>query len=415
MAKVKITDAEIRGMASSSELRDTEISGFSVRKRQNKISFRLVYNSPTTGKRRYYTIGVYGNITATQARDIAKTTAGKVAIGIDPQEERADLKNRARTEQQRTLRAFLHGGFKEVTPEKRWNKASKDIERHFTIWLDKPMDSIERSEAQKWLNDYPGAPAGANRLLNNVRGLLTKAVDAKVISHHPLRGTKDLPVDKKKKKNPLTNAEERRLLDVLDRREDRRRAERLRYIAWHGTRKSKKPVPEPHGVYTDHLKPIVLLVLHTGLRKGEVFNLYVDDIDFDAAPPSMTVIGMDPITERRSKSAQSRHIPLNDIAEQTLRDWIQQTSPNSYVFPSEDGGRLEDIKTALDSVMAEARIKKKKLHALRHTFGTRLVRKKVDLVTIKELMGHSSLETTQGYLHTDDEQKAKAVQLLSSD
>ncbi|WP_370741169.1 tyrosine-type recombinase/integrase [Caldibacillus debilis] len=48
-------------------------------------------------------------------------------------------------------------------------------------------------------------------------------------------------------------------------------------------------------------------------------------------------------------------------------------------------------------------------HKLRHTFGTLKVQEGVDLVTIQELMGHSSLNTTQIYTHVKDEQKQKAM------
>ncbi len=79
--------------------------------------------------------------------------------------------------------------------------------------------------------------------------------------------------------------------------------------------------------------PIVLLTLHTGLRQGEVFNLQVDDFDFDPKVPVLTVVGLDPKTGARSKSMQSRHIPLNRIARDTIKAWLTQTKYKGYVFP----------------------------------------------------------------------------------
>ena len=53
------------------------------------------------------------------------------------------------------------------------------------------------------------------------------------------------------------------------------------------------------------------------------------------------------------------------------------------------------------------------VHALRHTFGTRLIRSGVDAFTTGQLMGHSSLQTTQRYVHVADELKLRAIRKLS--
>lgn len=53
--------------------------------------------------------------------------------------------------------------------------------------------------------------------------------------------------------------------------------------------------------------------------------------------------------------------------------------------------------------------KKLSSHKLRHTFGTRLVREGVDLVTVQELMGHTNLSTTQIYTHVNNKQKQEAM------
>lgn len=52
-------------------------------------------------------------------------------------------------------------------------------------------------------------------------------------------------------------------------------------------------------------------------------------------------------------------------------------------------------------------------HDLRHTFATRLVEKGVDLITVKELLGHHSVVVTQRYTHSNSDQKMNAVQNLA--
>jgi hypothetical protein len=54
-----------------------------------------------------------------------------------------------------------------------------------------------------------------------------------------------------------------------------------------------------------------------------------------------------------------------------------------------------------------------KFHDLRHTFASRLVKKGVDLATVRELMGHSSITTTQRYLHSQAREKMAAVNTLA--
>ena len=94
-------------------------------------------------------------------------------------------------------------------------------------------------------------------------------------------------------------------------------------------------------------------------------------------------------------------------------NWLEQTGHTGLVFPSpKTGGRMDNIDSAWKDVCSRADIRKIRLHDLRHTFATKLVRAGVDLVTIQELMGHEDIGTTAKYFHTSDERKAKAVSLL---
>src|ERR687896_451737 len=85
-----------------------------------------------------------------------------------------------------------------------------------------------------------------------------------------------------------------------------------------------------------------------------------------------------------------------------------------YVFVNPDTGtRYTDVKKSFSAACREAGITNFTFHDLRHTFGTRLADAGVDVVKIKELMGHASIVTTMRYIHATDRGKRRAITVLS--
>ena len=126
----------------------------------------------------------------------------------------------------------------------------------------------------------------------------------------------------------------------------------------------------------------------------------------------LTVEGEEDGDRTGAKSGQSRQIPINDDVFAMLTAWINQSQPGDLIFPSpKTGGRFhkDGIKSAWSGVKKSSGLINFRFHDLRHTFGTRLAHNRTDLVTIKELMGHESLDTTARYLHTSNELKIQAV------
>jgi integrase len=98
----------------------------------------------------------------------------------------------------------------------------------------------------------------------------------------------------------------------LSRREGTLREARIHFNEWRAAR-GKPALPPRHEPYADHLQPIVLLALNTGLRRSELFHLRWQDIDFEAK--WLTVSGVS------AKNGQTRRIPLNAEALSTLETW----------------------------------------------------------------------------------------------
>ena len=93
------------------------------------------------------------------------------------------------------------------------------------------------------------------------------------------------------------------------------------------------------------------------------------------------------ISVAETKNDESRDIPINKTLKQALI-YVEYTSPEKNVFLSSKGEPIKEIKTAFNGALRRSGVKKFTFHDLRHIFATNLVMNKVDLATVKEIMGH---------------------------
>jgi integrase len=153
-----------------------------------------------------------------------------------------------------------------------------------------------------------------------------------------------------------------------------------------------------------HLRPIIIVALNTGLRRGELFSLKKDDVDFN----------LDVINVLNTKSGKPRQVPIEGETRETLFELCQTSRASEYVFTNyETGTRFVEVRKAFKSACRAAGIENFNFHDLRHTFGTRLADAGVDVVKIKELMGHASITTTMRYMHASEKGKREAIAKLS--
>ncbi|MFC1804294.1 tyrosine-type recombinase/integrase [Candidatus Omnitrophota bacterium] len=150
-----------------------------------------------------------------------------------------------------------------------------------------------------------------------------------------------------------------------------------------------------------HLRPIVMVALNTGMRKGEILGLMWHDVD----------IKREVVTLRDTKNGENREIPINtEVKEVLIQTKKHPESP--YVFCSPDGKPYKDIRKSFYAACRKAGITDFRFHDLRHTYGSQLAMCGVDLKTISELMGHKSVRMTERYTHITPGHKRHAVERL---
>ncbi len=145
----------------------------------------------------------------------------------------------------------------------------------------------------------------------------------------------------------------------------------------------------------DHL--MIHLLYATGIRRAELINLKLTDVDFESN--YIKVLG---------KRNKERIIPmLSELKPYFLlyfkeRNKIENTKENKYVFVSKQGNKIYEtlVYRVINKYfrMVSSKVKRSP-HILRHTFATHLLNKGADLNSVKELLGHSSLASTQVYTH----------------
>jgi integrase/recombinase XerD len=138
---------------------------------------------------------------------------------------------------------------------------------------------------------------------------------------------------------------------------------------------------------------LLALIYSAGLRGQEVINLKIADLDFERKT----------IHIRQSKFKKDRMVPLSDLMATGLKKYLSAEHPYVYLFNGKEPDGRYSIK-GLSWVMREAlkktEIKKEvNLHSLRHSYATHLLEDGLNIVTVKELLGHAEIATTMLYLH----------------
>lgn len=226
---------------------------------------------------------------------------------------------------------------------------------------------IEKLKAQKLREGL--SKARVNRYLALLKKMFNLAIDWGYAKENPVRRVRLFSEKDNLKERILADAEEKRLLEAS----------------------------------AAHLRPIILVALQTGMRRGEILALQWHQVELDRRI----------IRVEHTKSGQNRIIPINELLMTELKKLKRADGKSRFVFLNPKSGKpMVDVKTGFKAATRRAEIRGLRFHDLRHTFASRLIEAGFDLITVKDLLGHQSVVTTQRYTHSNAEQKKKAVRVL---
>ncbi|MEO5344103.1 MAG: site-specific integrase [Gammaproteobacteria bacterium SHHR-1] len=160
-----------------------------------------------------------------------------------------------------------------------------------------------------------------------------------------------------------------------------------------------------------HLAPLILLALHTGMRRGEMLGLEWTRVDLHR-----NLVYLDAV---HTKAGKRRSVPLNVLARSALLQQARFRSehcPDSrWVFCKAEGKQVGDVKRSFATACKRADILDFRFHDLRHTCAAWLVQAGVPLTEVRDVLGHSTIQMTERYAHLAPENARAAVALLANE
>lgn len=278
---------------------------------------------------------------------------------------------------QSNLQAFEQylSGQKKYSPHtvRAYTKDLADFSSFISVNYDQnTLDDVNYSQIRSWvvaLIESGNSPTSVNRKIASLKSYFKFLLRIKQISDNPLVKHKSLKAPKKIQ-IPFSEKE----LDQV-----------LNYITY----------PEGFNGIRDRL--IIELFYTTGMRRAELIGLKVSSVNTKDC--TVKVLG---------KRNKERIVPLLHNVCQNIQDYLNErekidTYKSEYLFLTQKGVKLNDtfvyriINLYFSGVSEKV---KKSPHILRHTFATHLLNNGADLNSVKELLGHSSLASTQVYTHS---------------
>lgn len=351
--------------------RDERLKGFGARlSPEGTVAF--IVEAKVNGQSKRRTLGRHPILNVREARTKALELLATMRDGEDPRE--AERRKAAEKRARDTTLADLLSSYQDA----RELKAStcRDQENAFrnylSEWMNRPVRYITREDVEKKFIALRKAPglATATKVNRYLSAVLSFAKAGDILDANPCEIIKDKRISTKVKRrnNALSEANISNLLEYLlkDRRD---------------------PLRKDQGV-SDQAANLVVLLLHTGLRKGEALSLKWEDVD----------LSRNTMTVRGTKNGSDFTLPLTAAAINAIEDQ-ENRMQNEFVFPSNlsQSGRMTEPKKQIAKINKFSGVKFT-LHDLRRTFATHAAMHGMDQSAIKRALNHKSADVTEGYI-----------------
>ncbi len=280
-----------------------------------------------------------------------------------------------------TLRDFVTKSFKPHVKKhyKSWKNAvgmlNKRIVKHFG---DRKLKAIAKKEVGAFHRALTEEISGttANRYLALLSSLYKMAIEEELVEINPARGVKKAPENKSRDRY-LHADEFERFIKVLE-------------------ANLHKPSYQ-----------LIFILIALGPRSGELKDLRWSDVNLSDATLYL----------HDTKNGESRYVAVNSVALDLLTNMHKKRRRSSpWVFPSKKGqsGHLVDIRHPFKAICEAAKIKNIRPHDLRRSHATQLLNAGVDVMIVKEILGHKSLRSTQVYARVTTSSMAKSSEIASA-
>ena len=359
------------------------------------------------GRATDYKIGSCDELTLKSARELGAGALIKAKRGVSSVEER-------RVREMDTLSGFLDARYRDylVSNQQAAKTTIWILEVVFKDFLNMRLEEIDIDKVDQWRVKHSGdlKPSTMNRRTAALKAALNTAKKWGIIATNPLA---DLGL-KRIKKFPvqfLSDTQLKELRGALSDRDKKMIRARVDYNDWLANR-GRELLPDYDDLectHADYLTPLAVLIMETGLRLGEALGLEWKSISDDLST----------ITVFSGKTGNYRVIPTTSDVGCYLRTLRRLNAanckqPTDKVFVTNKGRPLKGVKTSWNGVREKLSFKCD-WRMLRRTFGSRLIKEGVSVYSVSQLLGHSSVSTTEEwYISLDMDAKRRAINTLDN-